>query len=75
MSSFVPEHSKLMSNSSVVLCEAFLKHEQNRLSKSTKEHYLLVLVVLSSPEVKERRDTIRQTWMKGYRGRAQKGCS
>ena len=35
-------------------------------------HYLLVILVLSSPNTRNRRDTIRQTWMKGHEQRTQK---
>ena len=35
-------------------------------------HYLLVILVLSSIKTKERRETIRQTWMKGLGNKARK---
>ena len=36
-----------------------------------RDHFLLVVLVLSRPSGKECRDAIRQTWIKGYRERAQ----
>lgn len=36
-------------------------------SNVSEEYYLLIVLVLSSPKGKERRDTIRQTWMNGYK--------
>ena len=38
-----------------------------RASVTSREHYLLLALVLTSPKGKERRDIIRHTWMKGYR--------
>lgn len=39
-----------------------------------KHQKFLVIMVLSSPKGKERRDGVRQTWMKGYRDRTPKVC-
>ena len=50
--------------------------EENRLQENNTyhlqengKHYVLVVIVLSSVNGRDRRDAIRQTWMKGYQGR------
>jgi len=48
------------------------KKQPSPLADNDNNHYLLVILVLSSKMTKERRDTIRKTWMKGLRNRAQK---
>ena len=47
---------------------------ENRLQENNtyhlqenRQHYMLVVIVLSSVNGRDRRDAIRQTWMKGYR--------
>lgn len=54
---------------SLALAPSVHTKEQQRVGNS--EHYLLVVMVLSSPKGRERRDTIRQTWMKGHTNRRQ----
>ena len=41
-------------------------HESDKRTLLDDTHYLLVILVLSSVQGRERRDAIRETWMKGY---------
>lgn len=52
---------------SIVTCGATPTQGEARSGNTSVKHYLLVVMVLSSLKGKERRDTIRQTWMEGYK--------
>ena len=68
------EITKAPELSSRLLSNAVLKEGVSPSEKlwSQEEHHLLVVMILSSPKGKKRRDAIRQTWMKGYREKLHK---
>ena len=60
-------HSVSVNNQKYVLPDNQQVLSQDKIPHTKSRHYLLVVLILSSLEGRRRRDSIRQTWMKGYK--------